>query len=102
MTVNGEARRPDLRKIGDMGRLYLNINETPEPECNITGVEGIQLTVSAAATVMKAGLPQHGVVEKTLDEDHFRIAGACSHANEPPLAPGKNRCGGAEGEMLRP
>ena len=47
MTVNGEARRPDLRRIGDMGRLYLNVNETPEPECNITGVGASQRRMNA-------------------------------------------------------
>ena len=45
-----------------------------------------------AGDVVKTGLPQHRVIEQSLDENHFRISpGLRPMQYKPPLAPGKKR-----------
>jgi hypothetical protein len=34
---------------------------------------GIEVVSHRASDVVKTGLPQHGVVEQALDENHFRV-----------------------------
>ena len=52
----------------------------------------IEMGSQRAGDVVKSGLPQHGIVEQALDENHFRIAiGLAPMQYKPPLAPGKNR-----------
>jgi len=53
----------------------------------------IEMGSQSAGDVVKAGLPQHGVIEQTLDENHFRVM--------PDLPPGVQITLGAWQEAVR-
>src|SRR5260370_13434110 len=68
----------------------------------LTKLVWVELSSHRAGNVVKAGLPQHGVVEQPFDQDHFWISADLLQEYRPPLVPGRKRWGGAVAEILRP
>ena len=63
----------------------------------------IEMGSQRAGDVLKTGLPQHGIVEQPLDENHFRVLPdllPCSTSR--PSRPARNGEAAPKSERLRP
>jgi hypothetical protein len=44
------------------------------PVAQLLKLAGVEMASHRAGDVLETGLPQHGVVEQSLHEDHFRVS----------------------------
>ena len=65
-------------------------------------LESAEMRAERAGEVAKPCLPQHGIVEQTLDENHNRISTDLLPAINTPRGSWQTRSGGADAERLRP